>query len=51
MRANAIDQATVASEQVRLWQELHDNSYGDTSALNRDPTFNTIGWDSTYTGK
>ena len=51
MRANAIDQATVASEQVRLWQELHDNSYGDTSALNRDPTFNTIGWDSTYTGE
>ena len=51
MRANAIDQATVASEQVRLWQELHDSSYGDTSALNRDPTFNTIGWDSTYTGE
>ena len=51
VRAHAIDQAALASEQLGLWQDLHDNSYGDTSFLDRDPTFNTIGWDSTYTGE
>ena len=51
VRAGALDQAALAGEQVQLWQRLHDDSYGNTSVLDRDPVFNTIGWDSTYTGE
>jgi amino acid adenylation domain-containing protein len=36
-------------DQVSLWKELHERSYGEADA--RDPTFNTVGWDSTYTGE
>jgi amino acid adenylation domain-containing protein len=35
-------------EQIQLWSDLHDNSYG--SALPGDSTFDCIGWDSNYTG-
>jgi amino acid adenylation domain-containing protein len=38
------------AEQVNLWQTLHEDSYRGMSA-NQDPTFNYIGWDSTYTGE
>ncbi|HEU4597747.1 MAG TPA: amino acid adenylation domain-containing protein [Pyrinomonadaceae bacterium] len=38
-------------QQVTLWKDLHEDSYKDTSAAEADPTFNTIGWDSTYTGE
>jgi amino acid adenylation domain-containing protein len=37
------------TEQVSLWQDLHEDSYSDAS--HDDPTFNIIGWDSTYTGQ
>lgn len=36
-------------EQISLWQNLHENSYSE-SPTSEDPIFNTIGWDSTYTG-
>jgi SAM-dependent methyltransferase len=49
--ADAIDQPSLASEQLRLWQDLHDDSYGETTLLERDPTFNIVGWESTYTGE
>ena len=49
--AGAIDQPSLASEQLRLWQDLHDDSYGETTLLERDPTFNIVGWESTYTGE
>ncbi|MDM8560647.1 non-ribosomal peptide synthase/polyketide synthase [Candidatus Parabeggiatoa sp. HSG14] len=38
------------TEQVSLWQDLHEDSYGDAPSHD-DPTFNIIGWDSTYTGQ
>lgn len=41
--------AALRNEQVQLWQELHENSYQNT-VTDGDPTFNTIGWDSNYTG-
>lgn len=37
-------------EQVSLWQDLHEDSYGHTPS-HEDPRFNIIGWDSTYTGE
>lgn len=36
-------------EQVTLWTDLHDDSY--SGAVDVDPTFNCIGWDSNYTGQ
>ena len=50
VRGSAIDRIAFAAEQLQLWQKLHDDSYGDTRVLDRDPAFNTVGWDSTYTG-
>ncbi|MBV8613817.1 MAG: amino acid adenylation domain-containing protein, partial [Acetobacteraceae bacterium] len=41
----------LVEEQLARWRDLHDASYGDTQFLERDPTFNTIGWDSTFTGE
>ncbi len=40
-----------SQQQVDLWKDLHERSYEDTSVAEEDPTFNTIGWDSTYTGQ
>jgi amino acid adenylation domain-containing protein len=36
-------------EQISLWESLHDNDYSQPPEC-PDPTFNTIGWDNTYTG-
>ena len=41
--------AVIRDEQIQLWQDLHENSYQSTIE-GQDPTFNTIGWDSNYTG-
>ncbi|WPZ32677.1 non-ribosomal peptide synthase/polyketide synthase [Thalassobaculum sp. OXR-137] len=43
--------ADLVRDRVDLWKELHEASYGDTEAAPPDPTFNTIGWDSTFTGE
>jgi len=43
--------AGLMQEQVSLWKDLHDESYADDRVLTSRPTFNTIGWDSTYTGE
>ena len=37
-------------EQVTLWEDLNENTYNESPSHEEDPTFNTIGWDSTYTG-
>ena len=37
------------AEQVSQWGEIFDDIYREESA-EADPTFNIIGWDSTYTG-
>jgi ubiquinone/menaquinone biosynthesis C-methylase UbiE len=49
--ANLQDDALQAlhTKQVSLWQALHDKSYNDSPSP-ADPTFNIIGWDSSYTG-
>ncbi|HYX25073.1 MAG TPA: amino acid adenylation domain-containing protein, partial [Thermoanaerobaculia bacterium] len=39
----------VQSEQVAQWSELFDDLYGQEAA-GGDPTFNVIGWNSSYTG-
>jgi amino acid adenylation domain-containing protein len=41
--------ADFETDQVDLWQSLHEKSYSEQSKHN-NLTFNTIGWDSTYTG-
>ncbi|MGE0862777.1 MAG: non-ribosomal peptide synthase/polyketide synthase, partial [Vicinamibacterales bacterium] len=43
--------AGLMQEQVAAWKDLHDESYADDRVLASRPTFNTIGWDSTYTGE
>jgi amino acid adenylation domain-containing protein len=37
-------------EQVRQWQNLYDQTYAQP-AINSDPTFNIVGWNSSYTGQ
>ena len=36
-------------EQVKRWNATYDATYNETSSP--DPTFNTIGWNSSYTGE
>ncbi|MGH7586664.1 MAG: amino acid adenylation domain-containing protein, partial [Gemmatimonadales bacterium] len=38
------------ARQVARWREIYDELYGQPSP-EADPRFNTIGWDSSYTGK
>ena len=38
----------IRDEQVTLWTDLHESEYQQTLDYG-DPTFNVIGWDSTYT--
>jgi amino acid adenylation domain-containing protein len=51
MRPEAQDSGELAREQVAQWKDLHDDSYAHTHLLEQDPAFNTIGWDSTFTGQ
>ena len=37
------------ADQIALWQQLHDDEYRQRLDEG-DPTFDVIGWDSTYTG-
>jgi amino acid adenylation domain-containing protein len=43
--------SNLMQEQVAGWKGLHDESYADDRVLAIRPAFNTIGWDSTYTGE
>jgi amino acid adenylation domain-containing protein len=47
-KATRKDLAALCDDQISLWEELHENSY--QAPPHGDPTFNTIGWDSNYTG-
>ncbi|MFT5045987.1 MAG: amino acid adenylation domain-containing protein, partial [Porticoccaceae bacterium] len=47
---NEQEEKLLQQERVSLWQSLHEDSYQGDS-LHADVTFNTIGWDSTYTGE
>ena len=47
---NEQEEQLLQQERVNLWQSLHEDSYQGDS-LHADVTFNTIGWDSTYTGE
>jgi amino acid adenylation domain-containing protein len=40
----------LGTEHVTLWQNLYDKLYTQPS-LHQDPTFNIIGWNSSYTGQ
>jgi amino acid adenylation domain-containing protein len=40
----------LGADQIDLWQDLHQQSYRDTLD-HGDPTFNVIGWDSSYTNQ
>jgi amino acid adenylation domain-containing protein len=51
VNADAASHSELADEQVELWRDLHQESYRDTSALEKCATFNDIGWDSNYTGQ
>ena len=40
------------SEQIKHWQTLYNQTYAQTAlASGKDPTFNIIGWHSSYTGQ
>jgi amino acid adenylation domain-containing protein len=41
--------AQSGTEQVERWREIYEQTYSQGVAP-QDPTFNTVGWDSTYTG-
>lgn len=47
---NEQEEQLLQQERVNLWQSLHEDSYQGDS-LHADVTFNTIGWDSTYTSE
>lgn len=40
-----------AEEQVERWQEVYETTYAETAAAAPDPTFNIVGWNSSYTGE
>ena len=39
------------SEQIKQWQVLYNQTYAQTIDTVKDPTFNIIGWQSSYTGQ
>ena len=41
----------LSKTQVDLWKALHDKSYGESGPTSGRVRFDTIGWDSTYTGE
>jgi len=49
-RLTAEQANSLLQDQVALWRDLHERSYGEGEGAALDPTFNTVGWDSTYTG-
>ena len=51
VRMPRAEASELVQDQVALWKELHEASYADESAAEEDATFNTIGWDSTFTGE
>ncbi len=48
--SGALKAETLREEQVSLWRDLHEESYLDSLDYG-DPTFDVIGWDSSYTGQ
>ena len=38
-------------EHVSQWQMLYEETYRDTSPSQEEPTFNIVGWNSSYTGE
>ncbi|MEP5767386.1 amino acid adenylation domain-containing protein, partial [Nisaea sp.] len=51
VRMPSAEASDLVQDQVALWKELHEASYADESVAEEDATFNTIGWDSTFTGE
>ncbi|HSF31104.1 MAG TPA: amino acid adenylation domain-containing protein [Candidatus Tectomicrobia bacterium] len=49
-RYSGLLSAEASAEQVSRWRETYEQLYAQ-QATPPDPTFNIIGWDSTYTGK
>ncbi|MBV9386823.1 MAG: amino acid adenylation domain-containing protein [Chroococcidiopsidaceae cyanobacterium CP_BM_ER_R8_30] len=47
--ASASQAIELQDEQVLQWQMLYEETYGQPTPF--DPTFNIIGWNSSYTGK
>src|SRR5262249_29034471 len=47
--ASEAGESGAQTEQVAQWREIFDDMYRD-EAVDADPTFDTTGWDSTYTG-
>ncbi|MDQ1354873.1 MAG: hypothetical protein QG657_5182 [Acidobacteriota bacterium] len=51
-QATGIPGKTLGDEQVNDWQEVFDDAYTkDARQETEDPTFNIIGWNSSYTGE
>ena len=46
----AVEVERLRAEQVALWQDLHNDEYRQVLD-HGEPTFNVIGWDSSYTGQ
>jgi len=50
LKRDATQNLGLQEEQVRQWQRLYDQTY-DQPAANSHPAFNTVGWNSSYTGQ
>ncbi|MDF5726915.1 MAG: amino acid adenylation domain-containing protein [Rhizonema sp. PD38] len=48
---NNLEDNTLQTEQVELWQQVFNDSYSQQQAATDDPTLNLAGWNDSYTGK
>ncbi|MBK8231203.1 MAG: amino acid adenylation domain-containing protein [Candidatus Eisenbacteria bacterium] len=49
-RREPADETDLRGEQVERWRDLYDETYGRSRAED-DPSFNIVGWNSSYTGQ
>lgn len=48
---NNLEDNTLQTEQVELWQQVFNDSYSQQQAATDDPTLNLAGWNDSYTGE
>ncbi|QDL09671.1 non-ribosomal peptide synthetase [Brasilonema octagenarum UFV-E1] len=48
---NNLEDNTLQTEQVELWQQVFNDSYSQQQAPSDDPTLNLAGWNDSYTGE
>ncbi|MEH2002992.1 MAG: amino acid adenylation domain-containing protein, partial [Nostoc sp.] len=46
---NDLENNTLQTKQVELWQQVFNDTYRQQQALTNDPTLNIVGWNDSYT--